>query len=87
MPVERPVVDTGVDCPGARPHLRLAGNIKPLQSLLSSQDHNDGSSNRGKKRRRQQATLDDAIILEHLVSCAASASSIRVLYACHRNWI
>ena len=87
MPVERPVVVTGGDCPGARANVRLAGNIKPLRLLLSSQDRSDGSTSRGQKRRRQKATLDDAIILEHLVSVALlvidSACLISLLYACY----
>lgn len=86
MPIEQRTAKRGGAGPGARPHPRLRGNVKPLQSLLSSQDpgeditdssnletgNNSASSNKGRKRRRQQAAVDDAIILRHVVSHALS---------------
>jgi hypothetical protein len=74
MPIEQPFVDACGGGPGGRPHQHLKGNVKPLQSLISSQEPNDGNSQshdsrrRGRKRRREQTAVDDAIILDHLVS-------------------
>ena len=67
MPIEQPFVDVGGGRPSGRPQQQLKGNVKPLHALVSSQKPSDGSS-RERKRRRQQTAVDDAIILDHLVS-------------------